>query len=70
MTHSVAHLTQRKKCDDFWLTGVNSFQTIYNMNDFAAIIFSRYYTLILINHTSDKGYRMFSVPININNSIF
>ena len=38
-------MTQRKKCDDFWLSGVKSFQTIYNMNDFAAIIFSRYYTL-------------------------
>ena len=43
---ALRHLTQRKKCDDFWLPGVKSFQTIYNMDDFAVIIFSRYYTLI------------------------
>ena len=42
---ALRHLTQRKKCDDFWLPGVKSFQTIYNMNDFAVISFSRYYTL-------------------------
>ena len=40
-------MMRRKKCDDFWLPGVDSFPTIYNMIDFAFIIFSRYYTLIL-----------------------
>ena len=38
------HLTGRKKCDDVWLPGTESFPTIYNMNDLAAIIFSCYYT--------------------------
>ena len=51
MTHSIASFgATRKKCDDFWLPGVKSFPTIYNMNDFAVIIFSRYYTLKGIEH--------------------
>ena len=41
----LCHLTQRKKCNDFWIPGSESFPTIYNMNDFAEIIFRRYYTL-------------------------
>ena len=39
------HLTRRKKCDSFWLHGAESFQMIYNMNDFATNFFSRYCTL-------------------------
>ena len=42
------HLTRHNICDDFWLPSSESFPTIYNMNDFAAIIFSRYYTLITV----------------------
>ena len=42
---TLRHLTRRKKCDDFWLPGAESFPMVYNMNDFAAIIFRRYYTL-------------------------
>ena len=38
-------LTRCKKCDDFWLSSTESFPTMYNMNDFATIIFSRFYTL-------------------------
>ena len=34
-----------KKCDGFWLLSAKNFPTVYYMNDFAAIIFSRYYTL-------------------------
>ena len=33
------------QCDDFWLPGAESFSMVYIMNDFAAIIFRRYYTL-------------------------
>ena len=33
------------KYDDFWLPGAESFARVYNINDFAAIIFRRYYTL-------------------------
>ena len=47
MTHSVASFDATKKCDDFWLPGVESFPMIYNMNDFAVIIFRRYYTLFI-----------------------
>ena len=43
--YMIDHLAQRKKCDDFWLAGVESFPTIYNMNDFAVIIFGLYYIL-------------------------
>ena len=39
------HLTLSKKCDDFWLSGTESFPTIYGINHFAANFFSRYYTL-------------------------
>ena len=39
------HITQQKKCNDFWLFGAKSFPTVYVMNDFAATVFSRYYTL-------------------------
>ena len=42
---ALRHLTRRKKCDDCWLPGAESFPMVYNMNDFAAIIFRRYYTL-------------------------
>ena len=48
------HLTRRKKCDDFWLPSTESFPTIYNMNDLAAIIFSRYYTLS-VSHSYHLG---------------
>ena len=41
------HLTQRKKCDDFWLPGAESFSTTYSKNDFVTKFFSRYYTLNL-----------------------
>ena len=34
-------------CDVFWLPDAKSFPTVYYMNDFAAIISSRYYTLSL-----------------------
>ena len=33
-------MTRHKKFDDFRLSGAESFPTVYNMNDFAAIIFS------------------------------
>ena len=39
------HLTRRKKCDDFWYPGAESFPTIYSMNDFATKFFNRYHTL-------------------------
>ena len=39
------HMKRRKKRDDFWLPGAESFPMVYIMNDFAAIIFRRYYTL-------------------------
>ena len=44
----LSNLTQRKQCDDFWLSRVERFRTIYNMNDFAVIIFTQplLYTLI------------------------
>ena len=45
---TLRHLKRKKKSDDFWLPGVESFPTIYNMNDLAVIIFSRYYTLCLV----------------------
>ena len=35
-------------CVDFWLSGAKIFITIYNMSDFAAVIFSRYYALIFL----------------------
>ena len=41
----LCHLMQLKKCDDFWLPGVNSFPLIYNAKVFALIIFSRHGTL-------------------------
>ena len=42
---ALRHLTRRKKCDDFWLPSAESFPMVYNMDDFAAIIFRRYCTL-------------------------
>ena len=42
---ALCHWTWRKKCDDFWVPGAESFQTIYSMNYFTAKLFSRYYTL-------------------------
>ena len=42
---ALRHSMQRKKCDNFWLPGVENFPTIYNMNDFAVMICSRFYTL-------------------------
>ena len=41
-TEVAAHTstTRHKKCDDFQLSGAESFPTVYNMNDFAAIISS------------------------------
>ena len=43
MNYSAASFdATKKKCDDCWHPGVESFPTIYNMNDFAVIIFSRY----------------------------
>ena len=39
------HLTWRKNCDGFWLSGGKSFPTVFYMNDFEAIISSRRYTL-------------------------
>ena len=47
MTHSVASFDATKKCDDFWLSSVESFPMIYNMNDFVVIIFRRHYTLFI-----------------------
>ena len=38
---------RHKNCDGFGLPGAKSFPTVYDMNDFTAIISSRYYTLIL-----------------------
>ena len=49
------YMTQRKKCDDFWLPGAKSFPIVYIMNDFASIIFRRYYTLIFITDQWDNG---------------
>ena len=39
---------QLKKCEDYWLLDAESFQMIYNMNDLAAIIFSRFVTKPII----------------------
>ena len=39
------HLTGRTNDDDFCLPDAESFPKVYNMNDLAAIIFRRYYTL-------------------------
>ena len=46
------HLTRRKKCDDFWLPSAESFPMVYNMNDFAVIIFRRYHTTAEILYRS------------------
>ena len=43
--HSVAPVDTMQKCDGFWLPGAKHFQTVYYINGFAAIIFSRYYTI-------------------------
>ena len=43
--HSVAPVDTMQKCDGFWLPGAKRFQTVYYINGFAAIIFSRYYTI-------------------------
>ena len=48
------HLMRRKKCDDFLLLCSESFPTIYKINDFAAIISSRYYTLIDIQQKNSR----------------
>ena len=45
LIQSVASYDTTKKCDDFWLLSAESFPMVYIMNDFAAIIFRRYYTL-------------------------
>ena len=42
---ALRHLTQRKKYYGFWLLGAKSFPQVYYMNDFAALISSRKYTL-------------------------
>ena len=45
ITYSVASFGATQKIsDDFGLSGFKSFPTIYNTNDFAVIILSRYYT--------------------------
>ena len=45
-TYSVASFGATQKiCDDFGLSGVESFPMIYNTNDFAVMILSHYYTL-------------------------
>ena len=46
--NSVASFDTMQNCDGFWLPGARSFPTVYYMNDFAAIISSRYYTLITL----------------------
>ena len=38
MTYSIASFNTTQKNDDFWLPGVESFPTIYNLNDFAVAI--------------------------------
>ena len=38
---------RRKKCDDFWLLGAQSFPMVYIMNGFAVIIFRCFYTVML-----------------------
>ena len=44
LVFTCSEVTAHKKSDDFWLPGGESF-LVYNMNGFAAIIFTRYYTL-------------------------
>ena len=43
------HMMRRKKSNDFWLFCAESFPVVYNINDFVAIIFRRYYTLTDVN---------------------
>ena len=60
-------MTRRKKCDDFWLPGAESFPMVYIMNDFAAIIFRRYYTLrrmALILQIEHQGNRVFKTNVS------
>ena len=40
----VVSFDMTEKCDGLWLPVAKSFPTVYYMNDFAPIIFSRYYT--------------------------
>ena len=42
---ALRRMTRHKKGDDFWLSGAESFPTVYNMNDFAAIISSLDFSL-------------------------